>query len=254
MKVLAVSNQKGGTAKTTTTVCLAAALSERGRRVLVVDLDAQANATRWLGADTDAGDVLDVLTGEATLSDVVRSVADGIDLVPSSAYMVGAEKALAADPAPQFILKGALEKLTNGAGSAYDFCLIDCPGALGTVTVNALTAAGGVLIPVPAQTLSLEGLAQLVQTVRTVRERLNPELEIAGILACRVDGRTRLAGEVIDALEAQFPEQVLKTHIRENVRVAEAPSFKQPITSYDSGSRGAEDFRQLADEIIERTT
>ena len=252
MHTLAVSNQKGGTAKTTTAVCLAASLAEQGRRVLVIDLDAQANATRWLGAGNGEAGIYDVLTGGTDLQETILTIIDGLDLVPSSPYMVGAEKALSADPAPQFILRGALEELAGGAGPPYDVCLIDCPGALGTVTVNALTAADGVLIPVPAQTLSLEGLAQLLQTVQTVRERLNPNLDIAGILVCRLDNRTRLAGEVVEALEERFPGQVLKTRIRENVRLAEAPSFKQPITAYDPGSRGAEDYRNLAEEIAAR--
>lgn len=252
MHSLAVSNQKGGTAKTTTAVCLAASLAEQGQRVLVIDLDAQANATRWLGAGDGEASIYDVLTGDADLQETILSVMDGLDLVPSSPYMVAAEKALSADPAPQFILRGALERLVRSPGTSYDFCLIDCPGALGTVTVNALTAAAGVLIPVPAQTLSLEGLAQLLQTIATVKERLNPNLDIAGILACRLDSRTRLAGEVVEALEERFPGQVLATRIRENVRLAEAPSFKQPITAYDPGSRGAEDYRNLAEEIVAR--
>ena len=246
MYTLAISNQKGGTAKTTTAVCLAAALAELGRRVLLIDLDAQANATRWLGASGDGeASIYDVLTGGEDLREVIWPVTDGLDLAPSSPYMVGAEKALASDPAPQFILQAALE----GLAGSYDVCLIDCPGALGAVTVNALTAADGVLVPVPAQTLSLEGLAQLLETVRAVRGRLNPRLEIAGILVCRLDSRTRLAGEVVEALEERFPGLLLATRIRENVRLAEAPSFRQPITAYDPSSRGAEDYRALAEEV-----
>ena len=246
MYTLAISNQKGGTAKTTTAVCLAAALAELGRRVLLIDLDAQANATRWLGAGGDGeASIYDVLTGGEDLREAIRPVTDGLDLVPSSPFMVGVEKALASDPAPQFILQGALE----GLAGSYDVCLIDCPGALGAVTVNALTAADGVLVPVPAQTLSLEGLAQLLETVRAVRGRLNPRLEIAGILVCRLDSRTRLAGEVVEALEERFPGLLLATRIRENVRLAEAPSFRQPITAYDPSSRGAEDYRALAEEV-----
>ena len=248
MRTLALSNQKGGTAKTTTTVCLAASLAERGHRVLVLDLDAQANATRWLGADSAELSIYDVLTGGTDIREAICPVESGLHLVPSSPYMVGAEKALVADPAPQFILRGALEDLSD----SYDICLIDCPGALGTVTVNALTAADGVLVPVPAQILSLEGLAQLLETVRAVKKRLNPPLTIAGIIICRLDGRTRLAREVIEALEERFPGQVLATRIRENVRLAEAPSFRQPITTYAPSSRGAEDYRALAEEIEAR--
>lgn len=254
MRVITLSNQKGGSGKTTTAVCLAAALAERQRRVLVVDLDAQANATKWLGTDPRALGPQDgtfgVLTSSTSLAGTIRETASGVDLAPASPYLVGAEKALASDPAPQFILRSALEQLRRER--SYDYVLVDCPGALGTVTVGALTAADGVLVPVPAQVLSLEGLAQLLQTIQTVRDRLNPSLVIAGILICRFDARTRLASDVAEAIRQRFAGETLQTVIRENVKLAEAPGFAQPITQYAPQSAGAEDYRTLAGEIEAR--
>jgi chromosome partitioning protein len=291
MQTLAIANQKGGTGKTTTAVCLAAALAEGDlfseakpsrtdrndtrRRVLVIDLDAQANATRWLtgrkNLPEEAADLFDVLTEEATLAEAVRpSTCDGVDLAPATPHLVGLERALASKPAPQFILEDQLDALRergeeeggeegtsretheNAAHGPYAFCLIDCPGALGTATVNALTAAGGVLVPVPAQVLSLEGLAGLSGTVETIQGRLNERLRVAGVLACRVDERTRLSQEVVEALQDRFPGELLASRIRENVRLAEAPSHGQPITEYAPRSRGAQDYRALARELVER--
>lgn len=262
MFILAITNQKGGTGKTTTAVCLAAALAERGRRVLLIDLDSQCNASRWMGGNTEASGIFEVLIGGADLESVVQENpngadqtlwkdAAGVDLVASSPHMVGAERALASDPAPQFILRDALKSL-NGSTRDYDYCLMDCPAALGTVTVNALTAADGVLVPVLPETLSLEGLADLVRTVQTVQSRLNPALRLAGILANRADSRKRITHEVIGALRARFPGETLQTVIRDNVRLSEAPSHRLPITAYDPSSYGAEDYRALADELERR--
>ena len=248
MALFALTNQKGGSGKTTTAVNLAAALADRGRRVLLVDLDPQASATRWLGISADNRLLLDMLTHELPLDDAIRpSAAAGVDVVPSSSWLVGIDKALAGEVGAETILRSQLTPIAAG----YDYCFIDCPPALGILTVNALAAAEGVLVPVEAHVMALAGLAELVRTVEVVRERLNPGLAISGIIACRVN-RTRHAREVLEQLHQHFAGLVLETCIRENIRLAEAPSFSLPITAYDPQSIGAADFRALAHEIIGR--
>jgi chromosome partitioning protein len=247
MRTIAVSNQKGGSGKTTTVVNLAAALGERKSRVLVVDLDSQHNASTWLAVhDGDRG-LLDVFLGKGNLSSLVRQTnVSGVDVVPSSSWLMGAEKALAGEVGAETILRRQVERLPR---DRWDYLLLDCPPALGTVTVNALAAAREVLVPVEAHVMALSGLAQLRTTVEAIRERLNPELEITGILACRVDWRTRHAADVVEELRRQFGKKVFRTVIRENVRLAEAPSFGNPITQYAPDSHGAEDYRALAREL-----
>lgn len=248
MKTIAVMNQKGGSAKTTTAVNLAAGLAERGRRVLLVDLDAQASASSWLGVEDGGRGMYDVFTGGARLADQARPTGvEGVDLAPSSAWMVGVEKALAAAEDAERRLRRNLEDLPTGR---WDYVLLDCPPALGVVTVNALAAAAEVLIPVEAHVLPLKGLVQLLSTLEVVRERLNADLGIFGILVCRLDSRTRHSREVLEILRERFGSQVFETVIRENVRLAECPSFGQPITLYAPRSTGALDYRALAGEIL----
>ena len=249
MRTIAVTNQKGGSGKTTSAVNLAAALGEKGRRVLVVDLDPQASASAWLGVKDGGKGLLEVFTGEARLEDlVVPTSAEGVDLVPSSAWLANAEKALAGEPGAETVLRRAVARL----GNRWDFVLIDCPPALGLLTVSALTAADEVLVPLEASAMALAGLAGLTRTVELVADRLNPGLSIAAVLACRVDGRTNLSKDVVDSLRASLGEKVLKTVVRENVRLREAWSFGQPITVYDGRSAGAEDYRAAAAELLRR--
>ncbi len=253
MRTIAVVNQKGGTAKSTTAVNLAATLAEQGRRVLLVDLDPQHSATDWLlGIAADVGKGVYAVIGEnVPVMDVARETpVKGMDIVPSSSWLVGAEKALAGEVGAETILRRKVRASQALAGEGYDYVLFDCPPQLGILTVNALVAADEVLVPVEAHVMALSGLAQLVETVDLVKERLNPDLEITGILACRVDARTRHAGEVVGHLRERFGEVVFGTVIRENVRLAEAPSFGEPITAYDPRSAGAEDHRALAKEVI----
>ncbi len=249
MKTVAVAMQKGGSGKTTTTVNLAAALAEKGKRVLVVDVDPQANASTWLGI-TDAGKgIFAVLCENGSLKDATRaSPTKGVDVVPSSAWLVGAEKALAGEVGAETILRRKLKAVAQ----AYDVALIDTPPTLGVLTIGALVAADEVLVPVEAHVLALNGLAQLLATVETVRDRLNEDLGLLGIVACRVDARTRHAAEVVEELRNRFPKETFETVVRESVRLAEAPSFGEPITSYDGKGPGAEDYRALADEILKR--
>ncbi|MBV8096560.1 MAG: ParA family protein [Acetobacteraceae bacterium] len=249
MRTIAVAMQKGGSGKTTTAVNLAAALAERGRRVLVVDVDPQANATSWFGVRDVGKGIFDCLCENGSISDaLVRTATAGVDLVPASAWLVGAEKALAHEVGAETILRRRLKPAADG----YDLALVDTPPTLGVLTVGALAAADQVLVPVEAHVLALNGLAQLLRTVEAVRDRLNESLGLLGMVACRVDARTRHGIEVVEELRKRFPEQTFRTVIRENIRLAEAPSFGQPVTAYDGKSAGAEDYRALAAEVLSR--
>lgn len=249
MRTIAVMNQKGGSAKTTTAVNLAAALATMGKRVLVVDMDPQANATAWLGALDGGKGVLDVLTGDKKLHELVRpTTSEGVDAVPSSAWLAGAERTLAGEVGSELVFRKALERLPD----KWDVVLVDCPPAMGLLSISALAACEEVLIPCEAHTMALSGLAGLVQTIDRVRERLNPELALAGVLACRVDGRTRLSEEVVDSLRQRFGKDVFRAVVRENVRLAEAPSFSRSIFAYDPRSTGAEDYAAAAKELLTR--
>jgi chromosome partitioning protein len=250
MRSLAIVNQKGGSGKTTTAVNLAAALGEKGRRILVVDLDPQASASHWYGVKDGGRDLLEVFTDKGTIAALIRGTeAPGVSIVASSTWLVGVEKALAGEVGAETILRRKAERLASGG---WDYILMDCPPALGILTVNALAAAQEILVPVEAHVLALNGLAQLLQTVNVVKERLNPLLKLAGILACRVDCRTRHAQEVVEQLRDRFGKSVYRTVIRENIRLAECPSFGQPITEYDTNSHGAEDYRSLAQEVVKQ--
>jgi chromosome partitioning protein len=248
MRVLAIANQKGGSGKTTTSVNLAAALGEKDRRVLLVDLDPQASASHWYGIRNAGRGLLDVLTEQDDLADHVKATdVPGVDVIPSSTRLAGVEKALAREVGAETILRRKLQRLP---AARWEYVLLDCPPTLSILTVNALTASPELLVPVEAHVLALHGLAQLLETVGVIRERLNPELELAGILACRVDSRTRHAQEVVQELRSRFGGTVYEAVIRENIRLAECPSFGQPITQYDPRSPGAADYRALADEVI----
>ena len=248
MRILAITNQKGGSGKTTTAVNLAAALGEKGRRVLLVDLDPQASATAWLGVKDAGRGIYDVFTNNKTIDSITLNTSNtGVDVAPASAWLVGVEKALAGEVGTETLLKRAIGKLKN-----YDYVILDCPPSLGLLTINALTAARELLIPVEAHVLALAGLAQLLETMEKVKERLNPTLAIAGILACRVDHRTRHAQDIEEQLRKRFGRQVYAATIRENVRLAEAPSFGQAILQYDSNSSGAADYRALATLVIKQ--
>lgn len=250
MRTLAIANQKGGSGKTTTAVNLAACLGEKDKKVLLIDLDPQASATNWYGIKDAGRGLLDLFVNNGSLLDLAHPTeAAGVEIVPSSAWLVGVEKALAGEVGAEMILRRHLGRLPEGR---WDYLLVDCPPTLGILTVNALVAVREILVPVEAHVLALQGLAQLLQTVEVVRNRLNPDLEITGILACRVDVRTRHAQEVVEQLRGRFGNVAYHTVIRENVRLAECPSFGQPITQYDPRSHGAEDYRALAAEVVQQ--
>lgn len=251
MKIIAITNQKGGVGKTTTCVNLSASLAEFGKKVLLIDLDPQGNASTGSGIDKAqlAGSIYQVLIGSKTLQEViVPSEAAKFDVAPSNRDLAGAEVELVNEMARETRLKGAIAKL----GEAYDYVLLDCPPALNLVTVNALTAAHSVMIPMQCEYYALEGLSDLVNTVKKVRAHLNPVLEIEGLLRTMFDNRNMLAQQVSAQLVSHFGKKVYETIIPRNVRLAEAPSYGMPVLVYDRSSKGAQAYLELAQEIIDR--
>jgi chromosome partitioning protein len=249
--VVAVVNQKGGVGKTTTAINLAAALAERGRHVLLIDLDPQANSTSGLGVDPGRGrlTVYQLLSGEAGIDEVAMPTAvPGLLLVPSQLALAGAEIELATMTQREQRLALALAQLEGG----YGHVLIDCPPSLGLLTLNALAAAQEMLIPLQAEYFALEGLSHLIYTQQLVRMRLNPELELGGILLTQFDSRTTLAWDVLQEVRRAYADRVFRTLIPRNVRVSEAPSHGKPVIQYDPSSRGAQAYRQLAEEVLTR--
>jgi chromosome partitioning protein len=246
-RVYAFANQKGGVGKTTTAINLAACLAEAGERSLVVDLDPQANATSGLGMRANGTSSYDLLDG-APLEDLVKPTAfANLFLVPSKPELAGAAVELSRRDDGDRYLAEALEH-----ADGFDFVLLDCPPSLGPLTVNALAAADRVIVPVQAEYYALEGLAQLVQSINLIKARLNPRLEIAGVLLTMADGRTRLSADVEAEVRRHFGELVFTAVVPRSVRVAEAPSHGLPVTYYDRRSRGAEAYWKVAMELVER--
>lgn len=248
-RILAFANQKGGVGKTTTVVNVGAALAERKRRVLIVDLDPQANATSGLGLRGTSGGSERLLWGEATLEEAVQATAvPNLDLVPAGDGLAGADLTLSNLPDRERRLRMALVPRRD----AYDFVLIDCPPALGLLTVNALAAADGVVVPLQCEYYALEGLSQLLSTLERVRRGLNPSLSVEGIVLTMFDARTNLSAQVVDEVKRHFRDRVYGVLIPRLVRLSEAPSHGQPITVYDPHSRAAEVYRMLAEEVDRR--
>ncbi len=249
-RVLAVVNQKGGVGKTTTTVNLAAALAQAGRKVLLVDLDPQGNATMGSGVDKRAvvRTVYHALLGLGEVAGIrIRAERGGYDVVPANRDLAGAEVELVELPARETRLKAALERVADD----YDYILIDCPPSLSLLTVNALAAAQRVLIPMQCEYYALEGLSDLVGTIKRVRANLNPTLEIAGLLRTMYDPRNTLSQQVSRELESHFGDKVFRTLVPRNVRLAEAPSYGVPAVVWDASSKGAQAYVALASEVLE---
>lgn len=245
-KIIAVVNQKGGVGKTTTTVNLAAALHDLGKKVLLCDFDPQANATSGMGVDknTASPNIYDVLINGAEPEKAVVHTDYG-DIVPSNKALAGAGIEMIAIPNREQLLKTALDTLAPN----YDYIFIDCPPSLEMLTVNALTAASSLLVPVQCEYYALEGLSDLLATVRLVKRGINPDIELEGVLLTMFDSRTNLSLQVAEEVKRHFPGQVYATVIPRNVRVSEAPSYGQPVTAYDPYSRGAEAYNALAEEM-----
>jgi chromosome partitioning protein len=250
-RVLAIANQKGGVGKTTTSINLAAGLAMAGRKVLLVDLDPQGNATTGSGVDkrTARSSIYDVLLGLKPLSEARHRTPGNFDLIPANRDLAGAEVELVNLPERETRLREALKEF----GDAYDFVLIDCPPALNLLTVNGLCAAQAVVIPMQCEYYALEGLSDLVQTIKKVRKQLNPALEIEGLLRTMFDPRNTLAQQVSDQLQQHFGDKVYRTIIPRNIRLAEAPSHGLPVMAFDRQSKGALAYLALAGELLSKT-
>lgn len=250
-RIIAVANQKGGVGKTTTSTNLSACLAEKGKKVLLVDIDPQGNATSGVGIDKNDLEktVYDMIIGECSVEQcLIKEALDNLDLLPSNVNLSGAEIDLIGIDDREFILKKNIDKIKDN----YEYIIIDCPPSLNMLTVNAMTTANTVLVPIQCEYYALEGLSQLLHTINLVKERLNPELEMEGVVFTMYDARTNLSLEVVENVKNNLKQSIYKTIIPRNVRLAEAPSHGLPINLYDSKSVGAESYRLLADEVIER--
>lgn len=251
-KIIAVANQKGGVGKTTTTVNLAACLSKAGKKVLLVDIDPQGNSTSGLGIDKRRVEktVYDCLINEEKMENVsILTEYENLSLCPSNLDLSGAEIELISVMGREQRLKESLAT----AREEYDYILIDTPPSLGLITINTLTAADSVIIPIQCEFYALEGVSQLVETIKRIKKALNPTLYIEGIVMTMYDARTNLAMQVVDEVKRFFPGKVYRTIIPRNVRVSEAPGFGKPVIYYDESSKGAESYTELAEELIEST-
>lgn len=249
-RMITIANQKGGVAKTTTAVNLSACLAASGRRVLLVDIDPQGNATSGLGIDSDKLDlsVYDLLLGEAETEQVIVNLQiENLDVIPADISLAGAEIEMVGMENRECRLREALKVIKD----RYHYIFIDCPPSLGLLTVNALTAADRVLIPIQCEYYALEGVGQLLQTINLVQRRLNPLLELEGVLLTMFDARTNLAIQVVDEVKNYFGNKVFRTVIPRNVRLSEAPSHGKPVITYDPRSKGAILYQELAQEVME---
>ena len=249
-RIIAVANQKGGVGKSTTAINLSACLAEKGKKVLAIDMDPQGNTTSGFGVDKNGieNTLYELLLGEAETKDtIVKDVVENLDLIPSNINLSGAEIELVGIDDKEFILKGITDKLRR----KYDYIILDCPPSLNMLTINALTAATSVLVPIQCEYYALEGLAQLMHTIELVHDRLNEDLVIEGVVFTMYDARTNLSLQVVENVKSYLNQNIYKTIIPRNVRLAEAPSHGLPINLYDPRSSGAESYDLLAEEVIE---
>lgn len=250
-RIIAIANQKGGVGKTTTAINLSACLAEKNKKILTIDIDPQGNTTSGLGIDKNNlhSTIYELMIGVCEFDECcVQTQIDNLTILPSNVNLAGAEIELIGVEGREFILKKYIDKVKDN----YDFIIIDCPPSLNTLTVNAMTTADTVLVPIQCEFYALEGLTQLIHTINLVKQRLNPNLEIEGVVFTMFDARTNLSLQVVENVKANLKQNIYKTIIPRNVRLAEAPSHGLPINLYDSKSAGAEGYRQLASEVIEK--
>lgn len=250
-RVIAVANQKGGVGKTTTAINLSACLAEKGQKVLAIDMDPQGNMTSGLGIDKDEVEknIYDLMIGQVGVEEVLQKEAiENLDIIPTSIDLSAAEIELIGVDDKEFIIRNAIAPIKDN----YDYIIIDCPPSLSMLTINAMTTADSVLVPIQCEYYALEGLSQLIHTVELVKERLNPILEIEGVVFTMYDARTNLSLQVVENVKENLQQNIYKTIIPRNIRLAEAPSYGMPINLYDPKSTGASTYQRLADEVMNR--
>lgn len=250
-RTIAVANQKGGVGKTTTAINLSACLADKGQKVLAIDMDPQGNMTSGLGLDKDSVEktVYDIIIGECGTDEVIqKEVLENLDILPSNIDLSAAEIELIGIEDKEYIIRNAIE----GIKDQYDYIIIDCPPSLSMLTINAMTTADSVLVPIQCEYYALEGLSQLIHTVELVKDRLNDRLEIEGVVFTMYDARTNLSLQVVENVKDNLQQNIYKTIIPRNIRLAEAPSYGMPINKYDPKSSGCESYMRLAEEVMNR--
>lgn len=252
-RIIAIANQKGGVGKTTTAINLSSCLAEKGKKVLAVDMDPQGNMTSGLGVDKNAIEdtIYDLIIGESTIKEVLKeNIMKNLDIIPANIDLSAAEIELIDVEEKEYIVRNIIQEIKD----KYDYIIIDCPPSLSMLTINAMTTATSVLVPIQCEYYALEGLSQLIHTVDLVKSRLNPELEIEGVVFTMYDARTNLSLQVVENVKDNLHQNIYKTIIPRNIRLAEAPSYGIPINQYDPKSAGSESYMRLAEEVINRET
>ena len=248
-KTIAIANQKGGVGKTTTSINLSASLAAKGKKVLVIDTDPQGNTTSGFGVEKNDLDntVYELMLSECSIKEcILKDVIDGVSIIPSNVNLAASEIELIGVDRKEYILKREVEWIKD----SFDYIIIDCPPSLSMLTINAMTTADTVLVPIQCEYYALEGLSQLIHTINLVKERLNPDLDIEGVVFTMYDSRTNLSMQVVENVKSNLSQKVFQTLIPRNIRLAEAPSYGMPINAYDPKSAGAEAYMQLAEEVI----